>query len=443
MGVELQHRGSHAGATLVPGEPPHRHVSVVRERLRGDQRVMEWEDTAAPRRVLIVSATMGEGHNAAGRGLEEAMRRLWPGAKVDWVDILDVMGPWVGPLFRSIYAINVAHTPWLYEFYYRMLIDHRWFANGSKRFIGSWAGRRLLPLLSELEPDLVCTTYPFGSAAMEWLRRHRQVTVPSAAWVPDFAPHPMWIYAGVTENLVLHQLAADEALAQVPEARVRVTGPPTSARFGPGDRLAARRALGLPPEAFVGLVSCGSLGFGHVAAAARDVLEAGPDTVAVVVCGRNEELRRSLLRGGDHGGRLRLLSWVDDVPALLRACDVVVTNAGGATCLEALACGRAILFHRPIAAHGKANARLLAKAGLTEICAGDPELVAAVRRLHENPRTERGLEERALAYATRRSIDDDLRWLARRLLEQSPRNASSYVGQAGGRPATTRAPRPA
>lgn len=377
--------------------------------------MVEWEDGAPPRRVLIVSGTMGEGHNATGHALQEAMRQLWPAASIAWVDVLDAMGPWVGPLFRSIYSSNVEHTPWLYEFYYWALTHQRWFANGNKRFVGSWAGRRLRPLLSELRPDLVCTTYPFGSAALEWLRWHRGVTVPTAAWVPDFAPHPMWIYAGVDENLVMHQLAAASARAMVPQARVGVTAPPVPSRFTPGDRLAARRTLGLPPESFVGLVSCGSLGFGHVSAAARDVLEAGADTVAVVVCGHNQELRQSLLRDGDHGGRLRALGWVDDMPALLRACDVVVTNAGGATCLEALACGRAILLYHPIAGHGKANARLLEDAGLAGICDGDRALVDEVRRLYGSPRTEHGLEERALSYARQGSVTDDLRWLARRI----------------------------
>lgn len=297
-----------------------------------------------------------------------------------------------------------------------MLYRHRWFADANKRLIGSWAGRRLRPHLAAIKPDLVCSTYPFGSAALEWLRWHRGLTVPTAAWVPDFAPHPMCIYAGVDENLVIHQLAAAHARALVPAARVGLTAPPVPGRYRPGARLAARVALGLPPEAFVGLISCGSLASGHVEAAACDILVAGPDAVAVVACGRDEELRKRLLRNGDRGGRLRVASWTDDMPALLQACDVLVTNGGGATCLEALSCGRTIFMYRPIAVQGKANARLMAEAGLTEVCAGDRDLVEAVRRLYASPRREHGLEERALAYARQGSVIDDLRWLARRMM---------------------------
>ena len=68
---------------------------------------------------MIVSASIGEGHNAAGRALAEAVGELWPLARVDWVDVLEVMGYGSGPLFRSVYSGSVQRSPWLYDFFYR------------------------------------------------------------------------------------------------------------------------------------------------------------------------------------------------------------------------------------------------------------------------------------------------------------------------------------
>lgn len=62
-------------------------------------------------RVLIVSANIGEGHNATGRALEGAVRERWPGATVQWLDTLDVLGPGFGPLLRRTYVANVESTP--------------------------------------------------------------------------------------------------------------------------------------------------------------------------------------------------------------------------------------------------------------------------------------------------------------------------------------------
>lgn len=108
--IERRAQGGGRGAALQT-QPVHHHVSIVRQRLRGEGCVLEWEDGLPPERVLIVSATMGEGHNATGRALEEAMKQLWPAVSVERVDILEVMGSWVGPLVRSIYSTTIEHTP--------------------------------------------------------------------------------------------------------------------------------------------------------------------------------------------------------------------------------------------------------------------------------------------------------------------------------------------
>ena len=123
-----------------------------------------------PRRVLIVSADMGQGHNATGRALEEAACSIWPGIEVRWLDTLDVMGRGVGPLFRGIYVANVQRTPWLYEYFYNSLCRYRWFARSAKRFVGAWAGRRLAKHVREFDPDVILSTYPLGTAGLAWLR---------------------------------------------------------------------------------------------------------------------------------------------------------------------------------------------------------------------------------------------------------------------------------
>ncbi|WP_236792446.1 glycosyltransferase [Amycolatopsis sp. GM8] len=365
------------------------------------------------KKVLVVSAAMGEGHNATGRALEDAVGRLWPGANVGWLDTLDVMGFGIGPLFRWIYISNVQRTPWLYEFFYNALWKYRWFATASKRFVAVWVGLLLGRKVREFAPDLVLSTYPLGSAGLEWLRRHHRLDAPTGAWVSDFAPHPFWVYAGLDLNLVMHEKAVTPALKCVPEAKVAVSAPPVRTTFRPGDRLTARQHLGLPLESFVALVSCGSLGFGSVEDAARELLSAHPDVAPVVVCGRNEQLKRRLQPLADADPRLRVLGWTDEMAAYTIASDVVVTNAGGATGLEALACGRPVLMHRPIAAHGRANARLMAEAGLAIVCETDGELGDAVRGLIAKPERWKAMAEAATRHCdSTGALEDGLRSLA-------------------------------
>ncbi|MBB4684211.1 MGDG synthase family glycosyltransferase [Amycolatopsis jiangsuensis] len=344
-------------------------------------------------RVLIVSADMGEGHNATGRALEGAVRQRWPEATVRWVDALDALGPGFGPLFRRIYVANVETTPWLYEFFYGAIWRMAWFAAASRRFTAAWCGRRLAGPVAEFAPDLVLSTYPMGTAALAWLRRRGRLAAPIGAWVSDFAPHPFWVYGAADLTMVMHDVAVAPALRCSPSAHVGVSAPPVRAEFRPGDRAGARQYLDLPPDAFVALVSCGSLGFGDVEGTVRELLAADPVVLPVVVCGRNEELAERLRALREP--RVRVVGWTGEMARYTIASDVVVTNAGGATGLEALACGRPLLMHRPIAAHGRANAALMARAGLALVSDEDGELTTTVRSLLAEPERLKAMAEAA------------------------------------------------
>lgn len=363
----------------------------------------------SPRRILFVSANMGAGHNATARAVEQSAHRLWPEADVRHVDTLDVMGPGVGPVFRQIYVTNVQTTPWLYEYFYDSLWRHRWFASASKRFTGAWCGRRLARVVDNYQPDLIVSTYPLGSSGLQWLRRRGELDVPVAAWVSDFAPHPFWVYPDLDVHFVMHDACVGQARVAEPDAAVRVAAPPVADAFAPADRAVARDKLGLDQSKFLAVLSCGYFGFGTVETAVDTLLDIDPRVQVVAVCGHNEQLRRRLAARGEPAERLLVLGWVEDMPTYVSAADVMVTNAGGATSLEAMACGRAVLMFEPIAAHGRANAELMAEAGLALLCRGPRQLRDTVRGLLNEPGRLADIERAALAHTESHTREDDLR----------------------------------
>lgn len=348
-----------------------------------------------PRRVMLVSADMGGGHESTATALERAAEQLWPGVETSRMDTLDAMGPGVGSLFRRIYVGNVERTPWLYEFFYANLWRQQWFARASKRFTGSWSGRRLHTAIDRFDPDLVLSTYPLGSAGLAWLRRHRGLAVPTAAYVSDFAPHPFWIHRDVDLNFVVHDVALPSARACDPGAVVDVCAPPAQPGFTPGERATARAVHGLLPDAFLVLVSCGSYAFGDVVSTVETLLQASPSVQVVATCGRNASTLRRLQALGLPEDRLRPLGWTADMPDLVRAADVVLSNAGGAISSEAMACGRPVLMYRPIAAHGRANAELMVVSGLADLCTDEDQLQAYIRSAVEDRTPLHELEGRA------------------------------------------------
>jgi UDP-N-acetylglucosamine:LPS N-acetylglucosamine transferase len=361
---------------------------------------------------LIVSADIGEGHNAAGRALQEAIARVWPGCRVGWLDALAALGPGFGGLARGFYVTQVQRTPRMYEFFFSAMWRHGWYLESTRQGMGQWFGRRMHAPIRAFDPDLIISTYPLGSAGLSWLRRHRQLSVPAGAWVPAFCPHPSWLYRNLDITYVMHRCALQVAVKAEPGLRVAVGALPVRDAFAPADQAAARARLGVDAGGFVAVVCAGSLGLGRVGDALSAVLAVSPGVQVVVVCGRNEALRQELAGRGEPPGRLRVLGWTEDMPDWMTAADVVIGNAGGATGLEAVACGRPLVLFDPIAGHGRANAQLMASAGLAVLARSPAELTAAIRTMIRNPAARAGHAAAALAAAAGRRREDDLAELA-------------------------------
>jgi UDP-N-acetylmuramate--L-alanine ligase/undecaprenyldiphospho-muramoylpentapeptide beta-N-acetylglucosaminyltransferase len=149
--------------------------------------------------------------------------------------------------------------------------------------------------------------------------------------------------------------------------RYAVTGRPVPRDIVEADRDAARKRLGVPPDACCVLVFGGSLGARSVNLAAVEALR-DSDAFVLHITGRRDfaEVRDRL---GDAQPSYRLFEYVDSLADTLAASDLVVARAGGSI-FEIAAAGRpAILVPYPAATagHQTSNARWMADAGAAVI----------------------------------------------------------------------------
>lgn len=308
-------------------------------------------------RITIVSASVGAGHDGAA---SELARRLDErGFAVDRHDFLDLLPGALGRTLRRSYALQLKVAPGSWGTLLRALEKHP-SLNATASGIGRLAGRGALRNVS---PDAaaVVSTYPLASQALGALRERGRLETPVITYLTDLSVHPLWVAGGVDAHVALHPVAAGQA-ARLGARAVQVAAPAVPPAFRPaGSKLeyrAARLRFGLPSGQPLALVVAGSWGVGDVARTTRDISVCGP-AIPVVVCGHNTSLREEIERSG-HG---IALGWVADMPSLMRACDVVVQNAGGLSSLEALASGLPVISYRCLPGHGSANAAALHEAG--------------------------------------------------------------------------------
>ncbi|NMH97583.1 galactosyldiacylglycerol synthase [Pseudonocardia sp. K10HN5] len=362
----------------------------------------------------MLSAPVGEGHVAAARALATRMRALWPEARVREVEHTGRGGPWRDALLKGSYAVTMRVAPRAYGFGYDLLVRQPRLAELFKELAAGRFGRALEPLLMAEQPDLVVSTYPMISGGLAWLRRHERLPAHTVAVVTDVAVHPFWVWPDLDETWTLLPASQEQARSVAPGADIRVVPAAVDPIFRPGDQAGARTATGLRADAFVVLVSGGSLGFGGIERLVDAVAAAGTDVQVVALCGRNERLRTRLQARDLPPERLVVQGWTDRIPELIAAADVVLTTAGGMIATETLAVGRPVLFAAPVPGHGRAGAEMMAAAGLALLCPRPSDVTAAIRRLCHDPAELAALGRRAAEFG-RRDLDAELAALSDRI----------------------------
>jgi UDP-N-acetylglucosamine:LPS N-acetylglucosamine transferase len=321
--------------------------------------------------VLIVTGGVGAGHNGAAAELRARLERA--GLRVEVRDFLDAVPRFCRLVLRDGYTSSVRYAPALFEWVFRGIERGTWVhrvvdgvCRVAQRRVGRWA---------EGFP-VVVSTYFLASQSLGELRRAGRLDATVVTYLTDPAVHRLWVHPDVDHHVTVTEATAAMGTREfgVP---MRPVGGLVSRAFErehtAAQRIATRRALGLPVDGRVALLVAGSEGMGEVVPTVDAIVASGVADV-LVLCGRNERLRRQL-SGRD---RIVALGWRSDVAALMAASDVLVHNAGGLSLTEALTAGLPAVTFRPIPAHGRANAELLARAGLVPWPQDDGELAAAI-----------------------------------------------------------------
>jgi UDP-N-acetylglucosamine:LPS N-acetylglucosamine transferase len=351
--------------------------------------------------VVVVSASIGAGHDAAAAELARRLTRA--GYAVAQVDFLDWLPGRLGERLRTLYQRQLAIAPVSWQWLLSALARSDVLAAVVVGLCRLACRAAVRELAAGRATGLVVSTYPLATQVLGGLTRRGRIRVPVACYLTDPAVHPLWLTAGIELYLASHPATVDQLRTQrrrpglpvvlvAPVARPgfgptpgptaqptagSTTDARTDARLSPRPvntiREALRERFGLPAGPLA-LVASGAWAVGDIEATAREIAASGVAT-PVVVCGVNDELRARL---ADLSPGV-VLGWVADMPALMRAVDVAVLNSGGMTWAEAYISGLPTIHYRPLPGHGRANARLLDQAKQVPWVRTPIELPAALR----------------------------------------------------------------
>jgi processive 1,2-diacylglycerol beta-glucosyltransferase len=365
------------------------------------------------KRILILTAAFGDGHNSAARNLASAMESLGQKAKV--ADPFLLAAPLTTRAICRTYRTITTRLPRLWLSIYRSTENrdfHKQYIP-HKRTVELGLGR----LLDEWRPDAVVSTYPLHPYFLAHLFEsgHRRTPVftvitdsieINAAWRK--APTDFWL---VTDPLTRESLLR----AGLPAERVAETGFPVDPAFArlapvpPDDPADPFRILFFP--------TASRSRVRRIGAALLDA--GGPHARLTIVLGRNlrrlYRKARQLARAHPH--RVTLRGWSRRVPEMMCSHHLTVGKAGGATVHEAIAAQCPMIVHHLVPGQEEGNLALLEQLGGGSLATTPERIATTVRDLLADNATAWRQSKRQLARLGRRS---GAATAARFILDHSP-----------------------
>lgn len=334
------------------------------------------------KRILILTAGFGEGHNSAARGLRAGLLQVSGGrARVEVHDLFsDTYGP-VNVWARELYLGLINQWPRAWASVYRRLDQQEKFAGNFRVFFT--LKKRLRQLLGRLEPDVIVSVYPaYPHMLDEMLGETKNNCGKRVVVITDsLSVNAIW-YCCSADYFLLPNESSAQVLhrAGIVSAKTRTFGFPVSPEFA--ELQDSRQA----PSAENGRRVLYLINARRAHAPELVVRLAAIDGIQLTVAyGRDRRLRKAIEQVRSLSVHpFRLVGWSEELPRLLRASHLLISKAGGATVQEALAAGCPMIVNHVIPGQEEGNARYLVAMNCGTIAIDHDEIISEIESVFAN-----------------------------------------------------------
>jgi UDP-N-acetylglucosamine:LPS N-acetylglucosamine transferase len=331
-------------------------------------------------RVLILTASVGEGHDLPARTLADQLLEESPGVEVVIEDGLRAMGKFFVLVNQRAATVVFFRFEWIWDAAFWFFVRLGPTRGVAQRLVRTFGSRGIERLVDRVRPDVIVSVYPMTTEVLGGLRRKGRLTVPVVAGITDLAAMHYWAAPGVDLHLVTHPESEEEVREVAGDTLVEAVHGLTRPEFAqPCDPHEARRALALPDQGKVVLVSGGGWGVGDLEGAIDTALALEQVDVVACLCGRNDDLRARLQRRYESEPRVRLVGFTEQMSEWLAAADALIHSTGGLTVFEAYVRGCPTISYGWGRGHLRENNAAFRRYGIADVVGTQAELARALR----------------------------------------------------------------
>jgi processive 1,2-diacylglycerol beta-glucosyltransferase len=320
-------------------------------------------------RILILTASMGEGHNTAARNIRDALiAEAGDDVAVLVADPYTRTNPVINKLMQKGYTTAINNYPRAWKVVFKLL-SRRGVVEGMGPMLAELTAG-VKALIDEFRPDLIASTYPVFSFLIAKIRkRSPSITIPFYTVITDSTMiNSAWYRWPCDGSIVADEQTARVLLNDgVPAHKVHVLGFPVDMAFeslspAPPPTNSDWKAIFFPG------------GVSPFAVKVLTHLAEVPRLHVTVVTGRRQNVFHTLQEAGlpKFGS---LVGWTDKMPDLMTSHHFFIGKAGGASVQEAIVAQIPFLVSHVVPGQEEGNIALIEQTGIGALAVGHPQRV--------------------------------------------------------------------
>ncbi len=331
------------------------------------------------KRVVFLYADTGGGHRSAAESISQAMK-LNTGDKYN-IKLVNGFRNSPFRVMEKTYPLCVNYARPLYKWWFEVTDNQKTVGSLLKAF--EPLSTEVIETLVENNPaDLYVSCHPMFNHSFPVVLQQMNNSARFINVVTDLVYGHAWHYTPKTEFCIVPtQEIRTQALSyEIPNDKIAITGQPVAPNFQSrmGNREQTLNELDLDPARKTILVMGGGDGMGKMKNIVRGIAQSDLRAQMIVICGRNKQLRNTI-DNLDKNMPVRTLGFVNNVPELMGASDVLATKAGPGSICEGFIAGLPILLFDAIPGQEEPNVNYVTRNGAGAWCPTPKRAVAKLR----------------------------------------------------------------
>ncbi|MDD3481011.1 MAG: glycosyltransferase [Patescibacteria group bacterium] len=362
----------------------------------------------AKKKILYLTSSAGGGHKAAMAAIMEAIDRNFLGKYLqESVNLLSLMTPKVEEAIVKSYMNIVGVSPATYKAFFELSNNKKATANFDKLVYPVF--KKKIADFFKKPPTIIVSTFPFMTYSFKKYIEEQGLSIPFVTQLTDTGEvHSAWL-SEHSDYFISPSSETSFWLTErgVPKEKVKTLGFPLRGSFREKySREKTLKSLGIKGARQVVLYFNSGWNTEKAEKRLKVLDDALTDTAIIITCGKDEKLKEKI-NSFDYQNQVIALGFIDNVPEIFNAADIVITKAGGASTAEVIGAKKPAIIMDVVPGQEEPNAHFIEKMGFGYIEKDAESLAERLKYIFESDDLSR-MEENLKAYHLNDESEDQI-----------------------------------